>query len=91
MAVSAGVSIPFVLVAFNFERLIKWSRLIIKRSRAAGIATSMMASVVVVLIIALGVVLSQPLETGIKVGIGIGLGLLAATAVAAIFISNWVR
>lgn len=92
VSVSAGVSIPFILVAFNFEKVIAWSKWVVARMRRARLAASLTACVMVILFVALAVILSQPLENGIKAGVGIGLGLLSLTAVAPLvlmYVNRW--
>ena len=91
VSVSAGVSIPFVLIAFNLEAVNRWTSLIIAWAKRERFAIFVTALIILILVIALAIILSQPLESGIKAGVGIGLGLLAAIAIASLFISHWVR
>lgn len=91
MAVSAGVSIPFIFIAFNLEMVLRWARVIVARAKNAGLAMSLMASMILILVVALAVVFSQPLEAGVKSGVGIGLGLLCVIALASLFISHQLR
>lgn len=80
VAVSAGLSIPFIFIAFNLETVLKWTSLLVKRAKKARSMVLLMVALILVLGIALAVTLSQPLEAGIKAGVGIALGLLVAAA-----------
>ncbi|XDG08902.1 hypothetical protein ABKA04_008517 [Annulohypoxylon sp. FPYF3050] len=86
LSVSAGVSIPFILLAFNFDKVFNWCKSIITWAKTARLLLGLMASIILVLIIALAVTLSQPIDAGIKAGVGIGLGLLVVVALSFLFI-----
>lgn len=86
VSVSAGVSIPFILLAFNFDKVFNWCKSIIMWAKTARLVLGLMASVILILIIALAVTLSQPIDAGIKAGVGIGLGLLVVIALVFLFI-----
>ncbi|KAI0895389.1 hypothetical protein F4806DRAFT_80154 [Annulohypoxylon nitens] len=86
LSVSAGVSIPFILLAFNFDKVFNWCKSIIMWAKTARLVLGLMASIILILIIALAVTLSQPIDAGIKAGVGIGLGLLVVIALIFLFI-----
>lgn len=89
MSVSAGVSIPFILVAFNFDTVTKWSNYVGTRFKASRELWLYMGLLLLVLAIALGSVLSQPLAAQIKVGVGIGLSFLLFIVLGAWFVFRW--
>jgi hypothetical protein len=85
LAVSAGVSIPFVLMAFNLEAVLDWSNQVIARAKHSKVAVGMISLVTLVVFISLAIILSQPLETGIQAGVLIAVGLLSSMAVISLF------
>jgi galactitol-specific phosphotransferase system IIC component len=85
VAVSAGVSIPFVLMAFNLEVVLDWSNQVIARAKHSKLAVGMISLVTLVVFISLAIILSQPLETGIQAGVLIAVGLLSSMAVISLF------
>ena len=87
VSVSAGLSIPFVLIAFNLETVNRWSSQIIARVKREPVVLLVTVSIIIIAVTALAIVLSQPLGAGIKAGVGIGLGLLAAVGLVALFLS----
>lgn len=84
MSVSAGVSIPFVLIAFNLERVLNWSNQVIERAKHSKVGAGMISIISLVVFISLAIILSQPLELGIKAGVLIAVGLLASMAVVSL-------
>ncbi|KFA70940.1 hypothetical protein S40288_10226 [Stachybotrys chartarum IBT 40288] len=92
LSVSAGVSIPFMLVAFNLEKVQTWPKKamqLIRHTRTS--VNAVMGAIIVGTLVALAVVLSQPLGEGIRAGIGLVLGLMAVVAIATIIGTryNW--
>lgn len=86
MSVSAGVSIPFILIAFNLEKVAAWPRKFYDAIKDGYEVTTFMTIVCLVIFISLAVVLSQPLAAPIKGSIGAALGLLISVVLIAILI-----
>lgn len=88
VTVSAGVSIPFVLLAFNFEKVITWPSQAMEWLRQGALAMSIIVTTVAIVIIALAVILSQPLSSQIKAATCLAIGLIAVVIVVSILISG---
>ncbi|KAH6955850.1 hypothetical protein BKA56DRAFT_231914 [Ilyonectria sp. MPI-CAGE-AT-0026] len=86
LSVSAGVSIPFILIAFNLDKVAAWPRKFYDAIKDGYEITTFMTIVCLVIFISLAVVLSQPLAAPIKGSIGATLGLLISVVLIAILI-----
>ena len=91
VSVSAGVSVPFVLIAFNLERVKAWPRTVLYWTRAAPLASACVGVIFLVVIVGLAATLSQPLAPAVKAGVGIGLAFLATAAALTILLSRHAR
>ena len=95
VSVSAGVSVPFILVAFNFDRVKAWWAILVKHTSRMKRSAAISAFILVVLLVSLAVVLSQPLGAAVKTGAAVAISLLTIIALAFIVISyyspSWAR
>jgi len=91
VSVSAGVSVPFVLVAFNLERVQSWPKSAIAWVRGAPLASACVGVILLVVIVALAATLSQPLAPAVKAGVGIGLALFATGTIITLLVSRHAR
>ncbi|KAI0448320.1 hypothetical protein F5B21DRAFT_149359 [Xylaria acuta] len=81
LGISAGLSVPFIFIAFNQDRFAGWVALIRYHRGAALIVAALL-----VLAVLLIVVLTSSLDSMVKVGAAVGTALLGFFAVIAILI-----
>lgn len=84
VSVSAGVSVPFVLIAFHVDKV----KVFIRHVRGQRLMLGMLGIVSLTVFISLAIILSQPLGLGIKGGMGIGIGLVALMFILGVFLSR---
>ncbi|UNI22508.1 hypothetical protein JDV02_008392 [Purpureocillium takamizusanense] len=91
LSVSAGVSVPFVLVAFNLESVKSWPKSAITWVKGAPFVSTCVGIILLVTIVALAATLSQPLAPAVKAGVGVGLALLAMGTIVTLLVSRYGR
>ncbi|KAI0183369.1 hypothetical protein EV127DRAFT_447236 [Xylaria flabelliformis] len=86
LGISAGLSIPFIFIAFNQDRFAGWVALIRRH-----VGASLIVATFLLLAVLLIVVLTSSLDSMVKVGAAVGIALFGLFAVIAIGIHRLVH